>query len=383
MPNLALLLATLAAAVPPPPPIGMGTSSPPIVTTSGPLPGSLRIVTFDPGTARCGGEEQRPVLAELPFPAGTMIYREEAAPAPIRIRFSIDQEGRPLGITPTQPVPLVGRDVAPALAAWRFEPGAARQDCEISFTLRSQAVEDADPALLHRYLALVHPRQPGFNAAVGRAAFERTRLPGSTCFDPTPAVRQRVYPAFETIPQPLGTSSYTFLGFDIDARGRPTNARVLSSSGNEALDRQSLDAVSRSRFAPDARQGCSYFYYRTSSDAMEAPPPPAPEAFGGSGPGCPSEGAKWAEMPPLVFPTNFQRRNIEGWAVIGYDLAPWGAVGNVRVLKAEPAAEFGDHAKGIVQRARRPASDAGATGCVTRVVYKLPQRPNAPGDIEE
>ena len=34
-------------------------------------------------------------------------------------------------------------------------------------------------------------------------------------------------------------------------------------------------------------------------------------------------------------------RAIEGWAVIAFDVAPWGGTGNVRVVASEPAADFG------------------------------------------
>jgi len=44
-------------------------------------------------------------------------------------------------------------------------------------------------------------------------------------------------------------------------------------------------------------------------------------------------------LPPLMpFPSRFRRRAIEGWSEIGFDVAPWRATGNVRVLASTPAA---------------------------------------------
>lgn len=55
--------------------------------------------------------------------------------------------------------------------------------------------------------------------------------------------------------------------------------------------------------------------------------------------------------------------------MIAFDVAPWGQTGNVRVLAAEPAAEFGDAAQQIIRGAVKPPSPTGYTGCVERVRY--------------
>jgi TonB family protein len=83
-------------------------------------------------------------------------------------------------------------------------------------------------------------------------------------------------------------------------------------------------------------------------------------------------------MAPLVFPENFRRRSIEGWAVIRYDVAPWGQTGNVRVAEAQPAAGFGDAARSIVQLSTRRPSAYGYTGCLELVRFVLPPRDARP-----
>jgi TonB family protein len=77
-------------------------------------------------------------------------------------------------------------------------------------------------------------------------------------------------------------------------------------------------------------------------------------------------------MPPIGFPPEFERRGIEGWAVVRFDIAPWGGVGNVAVVAAEPAAAFGQQAVQIVGAARKAPSARGYTGCMARVLFKLP-----------
>ncbi|RKH77604.1 TonB family protein, partial [Corallococcus praedator] len=77
-------------------------------------------------------------------------------------------------------------------------------------------------------------------------------------------------------------------------------------------------------------------------------------------------------MPTGQFPPQFQRRAIEGWAIVQYDIAPWGATGNMKLLLAEPAAAFGDSALSLVRQAKFPASSTGAAACVMRVRFNMP-----------
>lgn len=369
-----LLAATPASATPPiiVPPTG------PIAT---PPTEPARLVTrFVPGTPQCGGTPVAPRSAEEPLPAGSQRLgaplHEAAAVTSLLIEFRIDAAGRPLGIrtvgSSPSSYPLDTRDVVPAFAAWRFAPGAERRNCTIAFTPRSEPVESADAATLRRYLALQRPGIPGFSLPVGKAAFDRVRPAGSTCTD-EPTVRLRAYPAFEEIAQAAGTRSYSFLAHDIDASGRPRNVRLLGSDGNAELDRRSIAAINGSRFAPGARTGCIYYYFRGQPEPMRAPETPPPATFKTAGSDCPDDrDMKWAKLPALVFPEEFRVRNIEGWAVVRFDVAPWGDVGNVSVAAAEPAAAFGERAQIVVRGAKKLPSGRGYSGCVTRVVFRLP-----------
>lgn len=360
-----MILSLLALAAAPPRPV----PPPPIVAISGDE-GSA-VVSFRPGRARCQNGEEALLLSEPPLPVIAASGRR--APAQVKLRFRIGAGGRPLSIAeeprPDSAGPYFSRrDVIAAFAASRFREGPERSGCTITYEARVAPVDQADLATLYGFVALQPP--PPFSAR--RTILERTRPPGSTCFtDPQPNVRLRAYPAFEEIPQAPGTLSYSFLGFDIDPNGRPQNVRLLGSGGNAVLDRQSLDAVRRSRFSPGAKRGCTYNYWRRQTEPLRSPELPPADAYPADNANCPRDGSPWAYMAPLSFPPEFERRGIEGWAIVKFDVAPWGGLGNVSVLAAEPAAAFGQQAVQIVSGARKPPSDQGYSGCVTRVRFKL------------
>ncbi len=322
------------------------------------------------GEARCNGRVERPVLAEQPSPeivtSGPFAVSSGQT---LRLTFRIDQSGRPLSISePAGANPWIvasARDALPAFAGWRFAPGAERTDCEISFGVDFVPVADASLSDLHRLLTLGQT-----SGAPRRAAWERALPPGSTCFSPGPSVRSQAFPAWETIPQAPGTASYSLVGFDIDARGRPIHLRIADSSGNAELDRQSLDAVRQSRFAPEARRGCTFPYWRRPTEPVAAPAMPEEEALRAPDANCPRDGQPWAQQPQQVFPSTLQRRYLEGWAVLSYDVAPWGELGNIRVLAAEPVARFGTHAVSLLRSARQHPG-AGKTGCTYRFRFLL------------
>ena len=69
-------------------------------------------------------------------------------------------------------------------------------------------------------------------------------------------------------------------------------------------------------------------------------------------------------------PHGLSARSIEGWADIAFDVATWGEIGNVRVLRAEPTDDFGEAAKRMIERSSAQKS-AGFTNCETRVRYRM------------
>lgn len=338
-----------------------------------PLPPSSDgfVVEFVPGQVQCDGGPAVTVRTEQPFPVWA-IGMAGGRTRPIDLTFRIDPEGRPLGIARVAEQGIAGpqlfhssEDVVPAFAAWRFAGGKPQTGCRVRFDAIALSVAQAPVSLLRRFY--VSPHRRGDEAA---AVFRRIHAPDTNCIEGgVPQVRLRAYPAFERIPQAPGTWSYSMTGFDIDRRGKPVRVRLLESGGNSVLDRESLAAVRQSRFAPAARQGCTYPYYRAATTALAAPPSPDEATFRPKDAQCPETALTFST--PLRFPAGFDRRRIEGWAIIGYDVAPWGAVGNVRILAAEPAAAFGEQAQRVIQSGRQAAAPLGRAGCVDIVRFVM------------
>jgi len=325
------------------------------------------LVEYDLQAIQCGGAAIAPVTRVQPNVATA--YSRPAALGPYTIRFRIDASGRPVTIgvpTSSEKWDTGSSDLVPALAAMRFPAGAAREGCEVTVTARTIPIDVAPIALLHRAYALPHERGFGDAAMQKRlsAAYASCRTPKA------PGVLNRAFPDFDRIPQAPSTSSYAVVGFDIDDGGKPARARILSSDGNAALDAAAVQAVRDSRFSGGGT-GCSYPYYRRQSAAVAPPPMPDLDAYRAADAHCDKDTA-WELPPRMSYPEPFRRRAIEGWAIIGYDVAPWGQTGNLKVLASEPAAAFGTAAESIVRQARQKPSAQGASGCVDRVVFKLP-----------
>ncbi|MDJ0277000.1 TonB family protein [Sphingomonas sp. 2R-10] len=178
----------------------------------------------------------------------------------------------------------------------------------------------------------------------------------------------RAYPDFAKLPGTRGERQWSMTGYDLDARGRPIDVRTIGGTGNVPLDAAARKAVSASRFTEGKRQGCLYPYWRA---ALRIAAPPAPDiARFGATPHCVA--APWAQQPRLTYPPAWNHRRIEGWAVIQFDVAPWGEIGNTRVLASEPAEAFGQQATQVIRSARRAPSPTGASGCIERVRFAIP-----------
>ena len=371
-----LSCATVATAQVPPSPPAISSLPAPIISHFSPSI-EQALVTWTVQDVRCAGTpvtfSQAPLVTPAmgwPGPASMM--------KAVDYSFTIDESGRPLDVTRTSKdyVPW-GTDLTPALVIAHFAPGAARRECSLRFVPMAQPTSKAPIPAVMAYLMFPEQRPTA-------AMYAYVRPPASTCFDPSPQVRVRAFPAFDTIPKQPGRQSWSMVGFDIDASGKPVRLKHEAGNGNAALDTASIAAVRDSRFAPGARTGCQY-PYRTA--AATVPPPTMPEeaAYRPANATCPIK-AEWAVPPRLIYPPSFARRWIEGWAVVGYDVASWGATGNVRVLAAQPSAEFGDQALRMLSDAKRPPSATGYVGCVDRVSFRMPrpgEKRNSPDPAAE
>ncbi len=359
--TLLLLLATaggetrnlILQAAPPPQPAIVAPPTPLLVEWSG-------------GEVRCDGAPVTPVRTVKPEPA-VAASRPGADISQIELVFRIDAEGRPLDIDQSRPVvSAMSADLAPSLSLWRFEPRRERANCAIRFTPSTAAIATAPIEALRRFAAVSRSTSYGRNEVLAR-------IRAGDCVSPRyPRVLLQGFPDYEMLPQESGTALLSVIGFDIGPDGKPTRVRVVGGDGNAALDRAAVAAQEQSRYATgDARSGCTMPFVRRPGESVAAPPPPHLASFRPAGATCPRD-IKWASMPPLSFPEAFRRRAIEGWAVVKFDLAPWGQPGNVEVVASAPADIFADNARSIVMRARAEARDGGGvTGCVERVVFRI------------
>ncbi|WP_242415749.1 TonB family protein [Sphingomonas panni] len=329
----------------------------PVVTTASTAHSLGR---WNPGPVRCGETVVAPVRLSAVQP---WLRWGPGEPTTVTLQFRIDSDGRPLSIRAegTSFVPN-SEDIAPALAASTFAPGTPHTDCRIDYRQQVVPLAQADPADLIAY-SLAPTSGP-----LRPEGWERIRPADTDCLrQPRPAALLRAYPDFRKLPGTPGERQWSMTSYDLDAKGRPVAVRTTSGTGNTALDAAARKAVSTSRFTEGKRQGCLYPYSRA---ALRLAAPVAPdEAQFGPTPHCPA--VEWAQQPRLTYPEAWNRRRIEGWAVVQFDVAPWGEVGNTRVLASEPAEAFGQRAMQVVRSAKRPPSPTGASGCIKRVRFAI------------
>jgi hypothetical protein len=320
------------------------------------------LLTWGPGAMRCEGGPVTPTVRSQP--ASALVW-SRLEPSSVTFRFRIDASGRPLSIAADGPTrPPFGDDLAPALAASRFAAGSDRRDCSVTFTSRVTATAETtvEDLVAYTMAPTTGPLPPEGWARIYPAA--------ATCNDaPRPAPLVQAFPDWDKVAGTPGQRDWTMFAFDQDRRGAPRDVAVLTGTGNPELAAAGAAALRRSRYTGGARSGCRFPFHRAAA-ILPAPPAPESASLTGAEPPAICQG-DWARAPVLVYPLAFQRRSIEGWAVIGYDVAPWGDTGNVRVLAAEPAAAFGEQGVNVIRSARRAASSAGATGCVERVMFRM------------
>ena len=343
--------------------------APPPVENRGPSDTAPQLIALRPGAVMCSGIVEEPVGRELPIPTAQRLFSTEPI-RPITLAFSIDASGRPIDIRDTvgtrrQPW-IDASDAVPALAAWRFAPGAPRRRCTLTYTVDHLHAPDVPIEDAYRAFAFRRGNSPDM------APFYRLTIPaGSDCFDPFPAYRMQAYPPYDRLGQRPGTVSYAMIGYDVNRHGQTRRVRLLGGDRDAPLARAALRAIRKTRFVPDARHGCALPFRMYPRAPLAAPPAPPVEQYRTADADCEGVPTGWVSMPPLVFPPGFTRRSIEGWAIIRFDVAPWGATGDVSVAAAEPAAAFGEAAKSIIASATKAPSKRGFSGCVEMVKFKM------------
>ncbi len=346
------------------------------VPQSRPIPGSgPALLVYSPGQVRCADGEVTSVELLTPYPNAQGV-RFENLPE-VELSFRIDADGRARGIEKkgerfTWPL---NDDAEPALAGSRFTSGQAHTGCTIRYGAKSVPFAEAPIAQLAAFWAVPHP-----DRSQDRAVMKALQPVGANCYD-TALHPRVVHYADYKLPGRPGAPDFAVVTFDVDKTGKSVAVRTLTSTGNAAFDKNVMAAAAATSFeAGSPRTGCVARYGRSTRAPLTTPAPDK-NAF------KPAETCKeepaWLSKPPLRFPANFNRRSIQGWAMLRFDVAPWGAVGNVRVLASEPADEFGVAARPIVEMAKKPSSERGYSGCIQLVSFKIADQPGEAGDIAD
>lgn len=335
---------------------------PPIVIAPSPAPARASLLSWTPGDANCAGTAASLVRVERPWLQ--RVYPNSAKYAPVSFSFDIDASGRPLAIRKGNAATPYGiaDDLGPALAVTRFRPGQAKTGCTIVYSPELTAIDDAPLSALMAYSAnqVSGPLPP--------EAWKRIFATGSCSGDSAAGLRNRAFPNFRAIPAEPGVRDWSMVGYDVGQDGASIHVETLASSGNAALDQASRAATAETRYWSGAFTGCRFSYWRAAG-TLPAPPAPQEEAFRPAGATCP-ERRDWATPPVLRFPEPYRRRAIEGWAVVTYDVAPWGEINNVQVKASQPSADFGAQAV-VVLRSAKVRPGVGAVGCVERVRFVM------------
>ncbi|MCV0382315.1 MAG: energy transducer TonB [Erythrobacter sp.] len=314
-----------------------------------------RMVMWMPGPAQCAGSTQTPVSGRRPY---NMLTRSDGANLkPVEYTFAIDASGRPVSIA-RNTEGGANEQAGSALAASRFALGERREDCSISYVPVAKRLEDTPVVELQSYMMTnQRPRLPEEGL--------RKVFAGDECRRATQPL-MRAYPDFSQVDATPGVRDWEMVGFDVDSEGRTQDVRNVGGTGNDDLEEAAREAVEETRFNEGPlRRNCTYPYWR---GAGLLPAPDMPPSNGDERPECRDD--EWATPPKLVYPEAYRARSIEGWAILHFDIAPWGEVGNVSVVAAEPSDDFGQAAKFMLERASKPEG-AGAVGCEARVAYRI------------
>lgn len=330
--------------------------------------------------AICDGRLVTPLYAEVLPPRLQSSSARGQGIDTVETTFSIDSEGRPVGIgapvstpDPSGGMVIVGRRVSPddaiqaSLAAWRF--GGPAGDCRLEVKFTPQSVSQAPTETLLAYYAVTRT-----TGAPRDLVQRRLAGPESDCDDEARRARpQRLVavPDFRIGSTLPGGYGWTVVRWDVDEDGRSLNVETLGSSGDDAFDVETRRAVAETVLHPGPPlKGCVYNFYRYGGLLQAPERPPTPDDPLKS---CPAEiNDRYSPRANLTFPELFRRRSIEGWALIRFDLATWGQVGNVAVVEAQPAHIFGREALAIISGGRAEPGFTPGVRCTIPVRFALP-----------
>lgn len=308
------------------------------------------------------------------MPAGIPAYTPPPPPTSQVYVFSIDAEGRVFDLkridaaTPVSVNWLADEQTA-VVASWRFAIGAPATGCKIDLTPTYMPVAEASPARLFEVLATEQRNAP---ASVRKALAAGSDCEGGAQRRPNVIT----YPDLRPFDDKTVDPAWAGVRYDIDASGTVRNVRIAAQHGEPAFADAVAASVGEAKFFPgQPRKGCFLTYHATPKATLAAKPP-TEASFQRPGDSCNITQAAMNLPETKQFPPAYGKRRVAGWAILRFDVAPWGQVGAIEVLAAQPTAAFGDAARQLVQSARPTPPPSGDRGCIVPVAYAIPAIPD-------
>lgn len=362
-------------------PVAANATLPPISVTNKP---DARVFSFAPPpvSITCGsgavrlveGSAMPPMLQAMWTPPVSSFGPNAWSPPPPPTRevyvFSVTPEGRVIDLkySRTANIPWSVDEHTAIVASWRFAPGAGAKDCQVDTAPTYAPVAETSPARLFELLA-DNPRNSNI-------AFRQALAAGGDCYrDPRRRPQMVVYPDLRPFDDKTVDPPWAGVRYDIDASGAVRNVRVAAQYGQAAFADAAASAMAEAHFFPGSpRTGC-YAAFKAAPKATE--PPKAPDAASFERPGDDCRITREALKLPdaKMFPGGFSKRRVAGWAIVRFDVAPWGQLGMMKVLAAQPTDMFGEAATMLLMSAHPDPPPTGYRGCVVPIIYAIPAIP--------
>lgn len=345
---------------------------------SGPRP-PPRIVSFAPPPSVVACQSGQATLVESapfhdrlwhpwvpPVMAGTTQQSPPAPPTADTYTFSIDAEGAVIDLTRlSMPTMWPGDEQAAALATWRFAAGAPAKGCRLDLTPTTVALSEASPAKLFEIIALQGRQAP---PVVSEALSKR----GDCHKQPVRRPQIVVYPDLRAFDNTSIAPAWAGIQYGIDANGAVRDVTIVARHGEAAFADTAAASVTESRFLSGSPRTACYAVFSASTRATPARPRPELKAYKRPGDTCEVTREALNIPEAKMYPPAYAARKVPGWAILRFDVAPWGAVGNIEVLASQPSDAFGAAARNLVANARPNPPASGYRGCLVPVIYAIP-----------
>ncbi len=298
--------------------------------------------------------------------AGTTQQSPPAPPTADIYTFSIDAEGAVTDLTRlSMPTMWPGDEQAAALATWRFAAGAPAKGCRLDLTPTTVALSEASPAKLFEIIALQGRQAP---PAVSEALSKR----GDCHKQPVRRPQIVVYPDLRAFDNTSIAPAWAGIQYGIDANGAVRDVTIVARHGEAAFADTAAASVAESRFLSGSPRTACYAVFSASARATPARPRPELKAYKRPGDTCEVTREALNIPEAKMYPPAYAARKVPGWAILRFDVAPWGAVGNIEVLASQPSDAFGAAARNLVANARPNPPASGYRGCLVPVIYAIP-----------